>query len=102
MERLRNLIKEVLSTPPNQESCNCGCHSCENVGNPGVVLNEKVSKHIPLSSTLLYHVDNKLPIHESTLSHDSKKFIDLTNEARYLYAREIIHLSEEDIKFLYK
>ena len=44
MERLKHLIKEVLSTPPKKDSCNCGCHSCENVGNPGVVLNESLVK----------------------------------------------------------
>jgi hypothetical protein len=42
MERLRTFIKEILSTPPTKKDCNCGCHSCEDVGNPGVVLNESI------------------------------------------------------------
>ncbi len=46
MERLRQLIKEVLSTPPKKDKCNCGCHDCDNVGNAGVVLNESLVKNL--------------------------------------------------------
>ena len=100
MERLRKLIKEALSTPPKKDSCNCGCHSCENVGNPGVVLNESVAKSIILTENLQYHVQNQLPLTENTFRYGSRSFLDLWSEARYLYVREIIHVNEDDKSIL--
>lgn len=100
MERLRKLIKEALSTPPKKDSCNCGCHSCENVGNPGVVLNESVTKSIILTENLQYHVQNQLPLTENTFRYGSRSFLDLWSEARYLYVREIIHVNEDDKSIL--
>jgi len=100
MERLRQLIKEVLSTPPKKDSCNCGCHSCDNVGNPGVVLNESLVKKDILSENLRYHVDKKLPLTENTFRYGSESFLNLWAEARSLYLREIIHVSDDDKEIL--
>ena len=100
MERLRQLIKEVLSTPPKQDSCNCGCHSCENVGNPGVVLNESLVKKDILSENLRYHVDKQLPLTENTFRYGSEAFLNLWAEARALYLREIIHVNDDDKEIL--
>ena len=100
MERLHKLIKEVLSTPPKKDSCNCGCHSCENVGNPGVVLNESLVKKDILSDNLRYHVDNKLPLTENTFRYGSEAFLSLWAEARALYLREIIHVNDDDKEIL--
>jgi hypothetical protein len=100
MERLRKLIKEVLSTPPKKDGCNCGCHTCENVGNSGVVLNESLVKKDILSENLQYHVDNKLPLTENTFRYGSEAFLNLWAEARYLYVREAIHVNEDDREIL--
>jgi hypothetical protein len=100
MERLRHLIKEVLSTPPKKDSCNCGCHDCDNVGNEGVVLNESLVKKDILSENLRYHVDKKLPLTENTFRYGSKSFLDLWSEARYLYLREVIHVNDDDKEIL--
>jgi hypothetical protein len=100
MERLRNLIKEVLSTPPKKDTCNCGCHDCDNVGNTGVVLNESLVKKDILSENLRYHVDKQLPLTENTFRYGSKSFLDLWSEARYLYLREIIHVNDDDKEIL--
>jgi hypothetical protein len=100
MERLRQLIKEVLSTPPKKDSCNCGCHDCDNVGNAGVVLNESVAPKQILSENLRYHVENKLPLTENTFRYGSQSFLDLWSEARYLYLREIIHVNDDDKEIL--
>jgi hypothetical protein len=99
MERLKKLIKEVLSTPPKKD-CNCGCHSCENVGNQGVVLNESIVKKEILSENLRYHVDNQLPLTENTFRYGSTAFLNLWAEARSLYLREIIHVNEDDKQIL--
>ena len=100
MERLKNLIKEVLSTPPTKKDCNCGCHSCDNIGNPGVVLNESLVKKDILSENLRYHVDKQLPLTENTFRYGSESFINLWAEARSLYLREIIHVNEDDKQIL--
>lgn len=100
MERLRQLIKEVLSTPPKKDKCNCGCHDCDNVGNTGVILNESLVKKDILSENLRYHVDKKLPLTENTFRYGSKAFLNLWSEARYLYLREIIHVNDDDKEIL--
>ena len=100
MERLKQLIKEVLSTPPKKKDCNCGCNTCENVGNGGVLLNESVAPKQILSENLRYHVDNKLPLTENTFRYGSQAFLNLWSEARYLYLREIIHVNDDDKEIL--
>jgi hypothetical protein len=100
MERLRKLIEEALSTPLKENTCNCGCHDCGNVGNTGVVLNESLVKKDILSENLRYHVDNQLPLTENTFRYGSDSFLNLWAEARSLYLREIIHVNEDDKEIL--
>jgi hypothetical protein len=100
MERLRNLIKEALSTPLKKDKCNCGCHDCDNVGNAGVVLNESVAPKEILSENLRYHVVNKFPLTENTFRYGSESFLNLWAEARALYLREIIHVNDDDKEIL--
>jgi len=96
MNRIKQLIREVLSTPPKKESCNCGCHSCENVGNKGPVLNESLGARIVMTENMKYHVKNKMPLIENTFRYGSQAFLDLWAEARYLYSRNAIHLNDSD------
>jgi hypothetical protein len=100
MNRLEKLIREALSTPPSKDKCNCGCHDCDNVGNPGVVINESLSTPITMTENLRYHVENKLPLTENTFRYGSKSFLDLWAEARYLYLREAIHVNDLDKEIL--
>jgi hypothetical protein len=95
--RLKHLIKEVYL---KKDTCNCGCHSCDNVGNPGVVLNESLVKKEILSENLRYHVDNQLPLTENTFRYGSQSFLNLWAEARSLYLREIIHVNDDDKEIL--
>ena len=96
MDKIKRLIREVLSTPPKKESCNCGCHSCENVGNKGPVLNENLGARIVMTENMKYHVKNKLAITENTFRYGSQAFLDLWAEARYLYSRNAIHVNDDD------
>ena len=100
MSRLTNLIKEALSTQPKKKDCNCGCNTCDNVGNEGVLLNESVAPKQILSENLQYHVHNKLPLTENTFRYGSQSFINLWAEARSLYLREIIHVNDDDKEIL--
>jgi hypothetical protein len=100
MERIKQLIREVLSTPPKKESCNCGCHSCENVGNKGPVINESLNAKIVMTENMQYHITNKLPLTENTFRYGSQAFLDLWAEARYLYSRDVIHVNDDDKEIL--
>tara|TARA_R110000751_G_scaffold238852_3_gene339602 strand:- start:73 stop:960 length:888 start_codon:yes stop_codon:yes gene_type:complete len=95
--KLRQLIKEVLT---KKKSCSCGCNTCENVDNPGVVLNENLSTSSTISQDLQYHIDNKLPLTENTFRYGSKSFLNLWDEARTLYVREIVHVNDLDKEIL--
>ena len=93
---IKRLIKEALSTPLKKKSCNCGCHSCDNVGNKGPVLNESLGARILMTENMQYHVKNKLSLTENTFRYGSQAFLDLWAEARYLYSRNAVHLNDED------
>ena len=95
-QRISRLIKEALSTPFKKDKCNCGCHSCENVGNPGPVLNESLGAKITMTENMQYHVNNKLALTENTFRYGSKAFLDLWAEARYLYEHKAIYLNDVD------
>ncbi len=97
--RLKHLIKEVYHHV-TEEKCSCGCNTCENVGNAGVILNESVVPKEILSENLRYHVANQLPLTENTFRYGSKSFLDLWAEARSLYLREIIHVNDDDKEIL--
>jgi hypothetical protein len=94
--KLKKLIIESYKNIIKKDSCNCGCHSCENVGNTGVILNENLNAKLIISENLQYHIQNKLPLTENTFRYGSKSFLDLWAEARYLYSRDAIYVNEDD------
>jgi len=90
--RLTRLIKEVLSSPPKKD-CGCGCHGkCTK----SPTLNENLGVKVIMTENMKYHIDNKKPLIENTFRYGSKAFLDLWAEARYLYSRDAIDLSESD------
>jgi hypothetical protein len=97
--RLKKLIQEVYHHV-TEEKCSCGCNTCENVGNAGVILNESIAPREILSENLRYHVENKLPLTENTFRYGSKSFLNLWAEARSLYLREVIHINDDDKEIL--
>jgi hypothetical protein len=101
MKHLRKLIKEVLSTPPKEkEGCDCGCGGCSETPSKGITLNESLAPKQILSENLKYHLDNKLPLTENTFRYGSEAFLNLWAEARYLYLREVINVSDDDKEIL--
>ena len=96
------IISKITKTlnESKKEDCNCGCNTCENVGNEGVLLNESIASKQILSENLQYHVDNQLPLTENTFRYGSESFFNLWAEARSLYSREIIHVNEDDKEIL--
>jgi hypothetical protein len=97
--RLKKLIQEVYHHV-TEEKCSCGCNTCENTGNTGVILNESIAPREILSENLRYHVENKLPLTENTFRYGSKSFLNLWAEARSLYLREVIHVNDDDKEIL--
>jgi hypothetical protein len=100
MNKIQKLIREVLSTPLLEDKCNCGCHSCENVGNKGPVLNENLGTKIIMTENMKHHVDNKTPLTENAFRYGSEAFINLWAEARTLYEQKAIFLNDIDKAFL--
>jgi|FLOH01.1.fsa_nt_gi hypothetical protein len=72
--------------------CKCGCNTCET---KGPLLTEDKVKSL-LSKDLLYHIDKKIPLFETTYRIGSKRHLSLIKEARKMYSRNIIDLCEED------
>ena len=91
MTRLQSLIKEVLSQPKKKD-CGCGCNDCEG---KAPILTEGKIKHL-ISEGLQYHMDKKIQLHESVYRIGSEKHFELIREARALWVRGIINVSEDD------
>ena len=91
MTRLQTLIKEVLSQPKKKD-CGCGCNDC---GGKAPILTESKVKHL-ISEGLQYHMDKKISLFESVYRMGSKKHFELIREARALWVRGIIDVSEDD------
>ena len=99
MSRLRNIIKEVLSTPHKKENIDCCCNS-KKINTKGTTLNENIDKRIVMTENMQYHMQNQLPLTENTFRYGSKSFLDLWSEARYLYVRNAINVNELDQEIL--
>ena len=91
MTRLQTLIKEVLSQPKKKD-CGCGCNDC---GGKSPILTEGKVKHL-ISEGLQYHMDKKISLFESVYRMGSEKHFELIREARALWVRGIIDVSEDD------
>ena len=91
MTRLQTLIKEVLSQPKKKD-CNCGCNDC---GGKAPILTENKVKHL-ISEGLKHHIDKKISLFESVYRIGSEKHLELIREARALWIRGIIEVSDDD------
>jgi len=94
MKRVDKLIIEALQTP-SKDGCGCGCGNC----NKSPVLKESKASNF-LSEGLRYHIDNKVPLFESEYRIGSDAHLTLIREARKLYSRGIIEVSEMDLSLL--
>ena len=74
-------------------SCKCGCNTCETIKGP--LLTEGKVKSL-LSEELNYHIDKNIPLFESVFRIGSNAHLKLIKEARTLYSRNVIDLSEDD------
>ena len=91
MTRLRSLIKEVLSQPKKKD-CGCGCNTC---GDKAPILTEGKFKSL-ISEGLQHHIDKKISLFESVYRIGSEKHLELIREARALWIRGIIEVSDDD------
>tara|TARA_B110001454_G_scaffold50521_1_gene49554 strand:- start:4371 stop:5756 length:1386 start_codon:yes stop_codon:yes gene_type:complete len=91
MTRLRSLIKEVLSQPKKKD-CGCGCNTC---GDKAPILTEGKFKSL-ISEGLQHHIDKNISLFESVYRIGSDKHLGLIREARALWIRGIIEVSDDD------
>ena len=76
----------------SKKDCNCGCGGCDKKS--PIITEGRIKKAI--SEGLTYHVENKIPLHESVYRIGSEKHFELINEARKLWVRGLIDVSEDD------
>jgi len=78
--------------------CDCGCNKCDKT-NP-VMLNESLVPKEILSEGLKYHMDNNMPLTEHVYRAGSQKYFELWAEARALYTRGILEVTDNDLEVL--
>jgi hypothetical protein len=86
---LKKLIKEALS---NKDCCTATKPT------KAPILNESIQSRTLMTENMQYHIDNKKPLYETTITYGSSGYINLWAEARYLYLREIIDLTGVDLE----
>ena len=75
--------------------CKCGCDSC-GVNVTPLMLNESLAPKQILSEGLKHHMDNNKPLTEHLYRAGSTNYFNLWAEARSLYSREILEITNED------
>ena len=78
--------------------CDCGCNTCET--KKPVMLNESIAPKEILSEGLKYHMDNNMPLTEHVYRAGSQKYFELWAEARALYTRGILEVTDNDLEVL--
>ena len=76
--------------------CDCGCNDCGGK----VTLNESLAPKEILSEGLKYHMDNDMPLTEHVYRAGSQKYFELWAEARALYTRGILEVTDNDLEVL--
>ena len=76
--------------------CDCGCNDCGGK----VSLNESLAPKAILSEGLKYHMDNDMPLTEHVYRAGSQKYFELWAEARALYTRGILEVTDNDLEVL--
>ena len=75
--------------------CKCGCNSC-GINTTPLMLNESLASKQILSEGLKYHMDNNKPLTEHVYRAGSENYFNLWAEARSLYSREILEITNPD------
>ena len=98
MEKIRQLIREVLES--KSVDCGCGCGDKCGKSKSIITLNENLAPREILSEGLKYHLDNKKPLTEHVYRAGSKNYFNLWAEARALYSRGILDFTGDDLEIL--
>jgi len=64
------------------------------------MLNESLAPKEILSEGLKYHMDNNMPLTEHVYRAGSQKYFELWAEARALYTRGILEVTDNDLEVL--
>ena len=75
--------------------CDCGCDTC-GVSQPLMIINENLASKQILSEGLKYHMDNNRPLTEHLYRAGSTNYFNLFAEARSLYSRGILDITNTD------
>jgi len=75
--------------------CDCGCNTCE-TKQPLMMINESLAPKQILSEGLKHHMDNNKPLTEHLYRAGSTGYFNLFAEARSLYSRGILDITNAD------
>ena len=75
--------------------CDCGCNTCE-TKQPLMMINESLAPKQILSEGLKHHMDNNKPLTEHLYRAGSTGYFNLFAEARSLYSRGILDITNTD------
>ncbi len=78
--------------------CDCGCGTCDTKSK--LTLNENLAPKEILSEGLKFHLDNNRPLTENVYRAGSEEYFNVWSEARSLYSRGIINVTEDDKEIL--
>ena len=98
MKKVDLLIEQALQSPKKDGGCGCGC-GCGGKKIKSPVLKEAKVKDL-LSEGLNYHIDNKISLFECEYRIGSEAHLGLIREARKMYSRGIIEVSDADKRLL--
>lgn len=73
--------------------CDCGCNTCDI---KPLMLNENLAPREILSEGLKYHMDNNKPLTEHVYRAGSENYFNLWAEARSMYSRNILEITDKD------
>jgi len=93
------IFEELTKVKKENQDCNCGCGGCGGSKTKSPILKESKVSSL-LSEGLKYHIDNKIPLFECEYRIGSEAHLSLIREARKLYSRGIIEVSEADKNLL--
>jgi len=85
----------IYQNKTKNNMCKCGCDSC-GVNTTPLMLNESLAPKQILSEGLKHHMDNNKPLTEHLYRAGSTNYFNLWAEARSLYSREILEITNED------
>jgi len=84
------------SLQESEHDCNCGGDCCSTSPSISLSLNENFKGKLLISEGLTYHIKKKQPLTDHLFRAGSEKYFNLWKEARMLYSRGILEITDQN------